>query len=148
MFPTLQVSTFCGPEKESCVGNQTLRDKSCLVPCTGLYADITDDNFKQTSQAFDQNVLKGNVNLDVLLNPHKSGFHTLTEELNNGVYWMKKDSKERLYVALQQIFPTSAEQKVDEVKPLRESYHKYKMEYLKHLSFNPEEENLSKCISN
>ena len=59
---------------------------------------------------------------------------------------MKKDSKERLHVALQQMFPTSTEEKVDEMKPLTDSYHKYKREYLKHLSFNPKEENLSKCI--
>ena len=50
--------TYCGPEKESCVGNQTLADKSCLVPCTGLYADIADDSLKQT-QAFEQNLMKG-----------------------------------------------------------------------------------------
>ena len=34
---------ICGPEKEACVANQTLKDKSCLVPCTGLYADIQQD---------------------------------------------------------------------------------------------------------
>ena len=46
------MSTFCGPEKESCVGNQTLKDKRCLIPCTGLYADIEDDSLKQ-------NIMKG-----------------------------------------------------------------------------------------
>ena len=56
----LQVFTYCGPEKESCVGNQTLADKGCLVPCTGLYADIADDSLKQTKQAaFEQNLMKG-----------------------------------------------------------------------------------------
>ena len=59
-----------------------------------------------------------------------------------------EDSKERLYVALQQMFPTSTEEEVDEMKPLTDSYHKYKREYLKHLGFNPEEENLSKCTFN
>ena len=49
---------------------------------------------------------------------------------------MEQASKEFLYVALQQMFPTSSGEKVDEVKALTESYHKYKMEYLKHLSFN------------
>ena len=34
---------FCGPESEDCVANQTLKDKSCLVPCAGLYADIVED---------------------------------------------------------------------------------------------------------
>ena len=38
------------------------------------------------------------------------------------------------------------EEEVDGVKSFTESYHKYKREYLKHLSFNPKEENLSKCI--
>ena len=41
MVTYFQEFTFCGPEKESCVGNQTLRDKSCLIPCTGLYADVS-----------------------------------------------------------------------------------------------------------
>ena len=39
-----QVLGMCGPEKECCVGNQTLRDNSCLVPCAGLYAYISDDS--------------------------------------------------------------------------------------------------------
>ena len=46
-----QVRVMCGPEKECCVGNQTLRDNSCLVPCTGLYADISDDSLRQTMQS-------------------------------------------------------------------------------------------------
>ena len=50
LIPSLQESAFCGPERESCVENQTLRDKSCLVPCTGLYADIADDSLEQTTQ--------------------------------------------------------------------------------------------------
>ena len=41
------------------------------------------------------------------------------------------------------MFPTLAEEKVDEVKPLMESYNKYKREYVKYLSFSPGEENLS-----
>ena len=59
IVPILQVITFCGPEKESCIGNQTFGDESCLVSCTGLYADIVDDSLKQATQAFDQNVIKG-----------------------------------------------------------------------------------------
>ena len=59
---------------------------------------------------------------------------------------MEQASKEFLYVALQQMFPTSSGEKVDEVKALTESYHKYKMEYLKHLSFDPEDESLSKYL--
>ena len=44
IIPMFQVLGMCGPEKECCVGNQTLRDNNCLVPCTGLYADISDDS--------------------------------------------------------------------------------------------------------
>ena len=66
MVFTLQVSNFCGPEKESCVANQTLKDKSCLVPCTGLHADIADDSLKQTTQALEQNMIKGIVPMLVL----------------------------------------------------------------------------------
>ena len=54
--------TSCGPEKESCVANQTLKDKRCLVPCTGLYADIADDSFEQ-------NVVKGKMLL-LLFHPY------------------------------------------------------------------------------
>ena len=35
----------CGPEKEACINGQVLRDPSCFVPCAGLYADITEENF-------------------------------------------------------------------------------------------------------
>ena len=45
------------------------------------------------------------------------------------------------------MFPISADEKVNEVKSFTESYHKYKREYVKHLSFNPEQENLSMSIS-
>ena len=42
------------------------------------------------------------------------------------------------------MFPASTDTKEDGLKSLTESYHKYKREYVKHLGFNPEEENLSK----
>ena len=58
MVTYFQEFASCGPEKGSCVGNQTLKNQSCLVPCTGLYADIS-DNFQMT--AFDQNVIKGEI---------------------------------------------------------------------------------------
>ena len=67
----------------------------------------------------------------------------LTQELSHGIdeYSWNSGSKEQL----QQMFSTSAsEEEVDGVKSLTESYHKYKREYVKHLGFNPEEENLSK----
>ena len=63
--------------------------------------------------------------------------------LSNQVYWTESEVKEHLL----QMFPTSADVKVDEVKSFTESYHKYKREFVKHVGFNPEEDNLSKCIS-
>ena len=61
---TLQAFTICGPEKESCIVNQTLRDESCLIPCTGLYTDIDThvdivDSLKETTQAFEEQMMKG-----------------------------------------------------------------------------------------
>ena len=38
---------YCGPEKEVCVASHALDDMNCVVPCEGLYADITDDSLKQ-----------------------------------------------------------------------------------------------------
>ena len=64
----------------------------------------------------------------------------LTQELSHGVKYWESGSKERL----QQMFPASADEKVDGVKSFTESYHKYKKEYVKHLGFNPKEGNLSK----
>ena len=73
---------------------------------------------------------------------HISGFHMLTQELSNGVSYWKSGSKERI----QQMFPTSTKEEEDGMKSFTESYHKYKSEFVEHLSFNPKEENLSKCI--
>ena len=53
----------------------------------------------------------------------------------------------RIDALLQKIFPSaSATEKVDNVKTLTDAYHKYKMEYVKHLSFTPEGETLGKFI--
>ena len=82
MLLILQVSIFCGPEKENCVGNQTLKDESCLVSCTGLYADIVDDSFKQATQAFDQNVMKGRA----LLNFPLKTKHVLDDQIYSHTY--------------------------------------------------------------
>ena len=66
----------------------------------------------------------------------------LTQELIHGVSFRVSGSKERL----QQMFATSTKEEEDGMKSCTESYHEYKGEYVKHLSFNPKEENLSKCI--
>ena len=41
----------CGPEKETCVANLTLKDKECLIPCDGLYADIENFDLRQITMA-------------------------------------------------------------------------------------------------
>ena len=130
--------TFCGPEKEDCAANQTLRDQTCLVPCSGLYADIQDNSLKHTMQAFKQDMMTGRIKmcLNIGLHNHISGFHMLS----NGVKYWKSGYQERL----QQMFPTSSDEEIDEVKSFTESYHKYKRDYVRHLGFNPEEENLSR----
>ena len=47
------------------------------------------------------------------------------------------------------MFPSSSvNEQDDEVKVLTEAYHNYKREYVKHLSFTPEGENLSKFYWN
>ena len=50
----MQDHPYCGPEHESCAAEQKktlLRDPTCLVPCTGLYADIWDsDSLKETTE--------------------------------------------------------------------------------------------------
>ena len=58
----MQEFIYCGPREEECVENQSLKDKNCSVPCTGLYADITDDSLKQSTQAFERYVTKGKPN--------------------------------------------------------------------------------------
>ena len=65
----------------------------------------------------------------------------LTQELSYGVSFREIGSKERL----QQMFPTSAEGEEAGIKSFTDTYYKYKREYVKHLNFNPEEGNLSKC---
>ena len=53
----------------------------------------------------------------------------------------------RIEAVLQQMFPSSSEnEKVGNMKALTEAYHNYKREYVKHLSFTPEGENLSRFI--
>ena len=54
---------------------------------------------------------------------------------------------EHLGVVLQQMFlNSSADEKFGDVMTLTKAYHKYKREYVKHASFNPGEENLSKNL--
>ena len=142
MVPILQEVTSCGPEKEDCIRNQTLRDKSCLVPCTGLYADFKDDSLTQAMR-------KGKCcSFPCWIFIYDSDLQALTEEIYDGVKHWEEGSQERLHAVLQQMLPTSADDEVDDVKSLTESYHKYKREYVKHLGFNPKNKNLCKWSLN
>ena len=121
-----------------------MKEESCLVPCTGLYADIADNSLKQTLQDFEQNVAKGKMLMHFLpfhpcLNTFLSGIYMLTDVLLEGVLWDygQHGNRQRLYVDLRQMFLISADKDVAVVKSLTESYHKYKRQYAKHLSFKP-----------
>ena len=128
--------TICGPEKDTCIANLTLKDKSCLVPCDGLYADVADNSLKQ-------NVMKGKNPLNSYYstfvdNYYHLGFQTITDELGKA---------NKRFDVLQQMFPDlSADEESKSVDSLTRIYHNYKREYVKHLSFNPGTENLSKYI--
>ena len=76
-----------------------------------------------------------------IFHPHNSGLNALTQELSR---WTHNTDQRKRILALQQMFSAPAGEKVAGVNSLTESYHKYKREYVKNLSFKPEEENLSK----
>ena len=58
-FSLPQEFSLCSPEKQNCVANLTLTEEECLVPCDGLYADITDDSLNQNVISLEQNTMKG-----------------------------------------------------------------------------------------
>ena len=61
------MTPYCGPGEEGCVSSQTLKDESCLVPCSGLYADIADDSLNRQNLAdLEKNVLEGVVILKLI----------------------------------------------------------------------------------
>ena len=61
---------------------------------------------------------------------------------------MESEYFNHLDVVLQQMFPdSSAKETDDEMETLTSAYHRYKREYVKHVSFNPwGEENLGKYL--
>ena len=95
---TNKTGKVCSPEKESCVADQALSDESCLVPCTGLYADITEEHFLQQ----------------------------LRRQFSN---------------------PTETESEENRLNSIKETYNKYKKDYMKQLWFDPEKDDFSECIS-
>ena len=71
-------------------------------------------------------------------NYYHLGFQTITDELGKA---------NKRFDVLQQMFPDlSADEESKSVDSLTRIYHNYKREYVKHLSFNPRTENLSKYI--
>lgn len=137
----MQELAYCGPEKQNCIANQTLRDKNCLVPCGGLYADVTDDSLKY-------DVTKGFMCFYAFFSSDGiAGFHLMHQELSNGVTWRKVKHREYLKKILHDMFPMSGhDERGEEVKAMTARYLRYKMEYVKHLGFNPYKDNLSEYI--
>ena len=72
--------------------------------------------------------------------PYLSVFRTL----DSGVWWRSSESEEIFGAALQKMQIVWADDGEDGVTKLTEKYHKYKRKYVKHLSFVPEEDILSK----
>ena len=64
----------CGPEKRTCVAEQDAKDKkSCLVPCTGIYADVTEERFLQQLR-------RQKYSNSTHVKNHENELHSLTEE--------------------------------------------------------------------
>ena len=54
----------------------------------------------------------------------------------------------QIETAFEELFPhSSADEEFEHILVLTQAYHNYKRKYVKHVSFNPKEENLSKVIS-
>ena len=109
IFLTKQDSIYCGPAMETCVVNQTLKDRSCLVPCEGLYAYIEDGSLKE-------NVM--------------TSFKAISQQ------WGNKYVDAALQQVFPDSF---TDEETDHVTRLTEIYHKYKSKYVQHLSFSPSE---------
>ena len=67
-----------------------------------------------------------------------TGFQAITFDLESEYF-------NHLDVVLQQLFPdSSAEGTADDIETLTNTYQRYKREYVKHISFDPYGDNLSK----
>ena len=138
LFPFCRWSPLVDQTRKTALGTKLWKTKAVWFPA--LVSMLT-------SKTTLLNRLWGKVNIiHLLANSYLwiSDLQTLTEEIYNGVKYWEKGSKEHIHATLQQMFPTSADKGVDNVKSLTESYHKYKRGYVKHLGFNPDSENLSK----
>ena len=98
---TNKTGKACSPEKESCIVDQAFPDENCLVPCTGLYADVSEEHFLQQ----------------------------LRQQFSNSTETESKDLKE------------------NRLNTIKETYNKYKKDYVKQLWFDPEKDDFSECVS-
>ena len=122
---------------EDCVANQTLKDKSCLVPCNGLYADTVDDSLKQDMAAFEQYMQTGKFLLGWGFHFSQSGLQSLLAEMKAASYSLRKVEFPQLE------FFESARGNADGLNSLKEEYFNHKKSFVKHLQFDPEAKNLS-----
>ena len=60
-----------------------MRDKKCLVPCDGLYADIEDDSLRQ-------NVMAGTLETIVFEGSFIAFLQVFMQQHKNSVEWQKK----------------------------------------------------------
>ena len=68
----------------------------------------------------------------------------MNQELIAKVSWKQGDNSKHLQDTIHEMFPISAHKKDVDIKMMTARYLQYKMDYVKHLAFNPEEQNLSK----
>ena len=68
----------------------------------------------------------------------------MNQELIAKVSWKQGDNSKHLHDAIHEMFPIHAHEKDVDVKMMTARYLQYKMNYVKHLAFNPEEQNFSK----
>ena len=70
----------------------------------------------------------------------------MNKDLSSGVTWSKVEYRENLQNTLQDMFPTSPQEQDEKVKSAIAKYIRYKMEYVKHIKFNPYEDDVGKFI--
>merc|ERR1712130_203111 len=105
---------------EDCVANQTLKDKSCLVPCNGLYADTVDESLKNDIAAFEQYM--------------QTGLQSLIEDMKAASLSLRRAKIDVPRLA----FFDSSRRKEDGMKKLPiEEYIGYKKNFLKRVQFDP-----------
>ena len=101
-----------------------------MVPCSGLYADVSDDSIEQ--KMMEGVDFKAFQNHPKIIN---SGFRALSD----GLYGIRREQLDHL----QQMVSNSNNREEAGHLSFREWYRSYKESYVKRLRFDPEETNLS-----